>query len=58
MLTKLIGYLNTKYYNINNKYYLGEVCEMMSLCHYFHTEVGTVIRTEGVAENLLGKYRF
>lgn len=31
---------------------LGKVCEMMSLCHNFHTEVGAVIRAQCIAEHL------
>lgn len=32
--------------------YLWEVCEMMSLCYHFHSEVGAIIRAERVAEHL------
>ncbi len=32
--------------------YLWEVCEMVSLCYHFHTEVGTVIRAKRIAEHL------
>lgn len=32
--------------------YLGEVCEVVGLGHHFDSEVGAVIRAQGVTEDL------
>lgn len=44
--------VNNKQRNTNTD--LWKVCEMMSLCHHFHTEVGTVVRAQCIAEHLEG----
>lgn len=32
--------------------YLGEVCEMVRLCYDFHSEIGTIVWAECIAEHL------